>query len=123
MRVDLRSTVIAGLVAGALDESDLNQVTVDTTMQKKAVKYPTDAKLLNRVGGRLANKVQSAGLTLRQSYVRVGPEAIFEDESLCACPSNEAEEVEVKKLRTILVVWCGMSNARLTILRSLAFNS
>ncbi len=62
-----------------MDESDLNQVTVDTTMQKNAVKYPTDAKLLNRVRDRLVNKVQSAGLTLHQSYVQVDSEAIFEE--------------------------------------------
>ncbi len=54
----LKSTVIAGLAVGALKASDLKRVTVDTTVQEKAVSYPTDAKLLNRLRERLVKKAR-----------------------------------------------------------------
>ena len=41
----LQSIVIAGLGKIALKRSDLNRVTVDTTLQENAVTYPTDAML------------------------------------------------------------------------------
>ena len=52
----LKSTMMAGLATGSLKTSDLKRVTVDTTVQEKAVTYPTDAKLLNRVRERLVKK-------------------------------------------------------------------
>ena len=47
---------------------------------------------MNRVRKRLVKKAQSAGLKLRQSYVGASSKAIFEDESLCACPSDEGRD-------------------------------
>src|SRR4029079_6185474 len=57
--------------AGALRTRDLKRVTVDTTVQPKAITFPTDAKLLHAaIKGlnRLANK---CGVRLRQSYLRI----------------------------------------------------
>ena len=70
----LKSTVMAGLATGALKKSDLKRVTVDTTVQEKAVTYPTDAKLLNRVRERLVKKSRAAGLmsTLQQAQLSGG---------------------------------------------------
>jgi IS5 family transposase len=61
--------------AGALRNNDLRRVTVDTTVQPKAITFPTDAKLLHaaiRGLGRLARK---HGVRLRQSYARVAKRA------------------------------------------------
>jgi IS5 family transposase len=61
--------------AGALRTQDLKRVTVDTTVQPKAITFPTDAKLLHAaiIGlGRLARK---HGVRLRQSYQRVAKRA------------------------------------------------
>ena len=69
----LKSAVMAGPVTDALKKSDLNRVTMDTTVQEKAVTYPTDVKLLNWVRERLVTKACVASLQLRQIYVRVGP--------------------------------------------------
>ena len=56
---------------GVLKNSDMKRVTVDTTVQEKAVTYPTDSKLLKQVRERLMKKARAAGLKLRQSHVRV----------------------------------------------------
>ena len=61
----------------ALKPSDLARVVVDTTVQPKAVMFPTDAKLLNRARERLVRLAQKRGVRLRQSYRRVGKFALI----------------------------------------------
>ena len=54
----------------------LRQITVDTTVQEKAIAFPTDARLYTKMILRLARLAKRAGLTLRQSYVRVAPQLL-----------------------------------------------
>ena len=61
--------------AGALSGADMEAVSVDTTVQEKAVAYPTDAKLAYRALKHLAAQARDAGVKLRQSYIRVGKRA------------------------------------------------
>ena len=98
----LKSTVMAGLATGAVKKNDLKQVTVDTTVQEKAVTFPTDAKLLNRVRERLVKKARKVGLKLRQSYVRVGPKRLLKVNRYAHARQMKRMKKEVKKLRTIL---------------------
>ena len=98
----LKSTVMAGLAMGALKKSDLNRVTVDTTVQEKAVTYLTDAKLLNRVCKRLVKKARAAGLKRRQSYVRVRPKRLLKVNRYAHARQMKRMKGEVKKLRTSL---------------------
>jgi hypothetical protein len=57
--------------------SDLAWVVIDTTVQPKAVMFPTDAKLLNRARELLVRLAKKLGLSLRQSYARVGQLALI----------------------------------------------
>lgn len=50
---------------------------VDTTVQKN-VTFPTDAKLLNRAREKLMRLAQRHGVSLRQSYARVGKFALIQ---------------------------------------------
>jgi len=68
----LAETIAAGLLLKAVKPQSLQRVVVDTTVQPKAVAYPTDAKLYNDMRRRLARLAQREGLELRQSYVRCG---------------------------------------------------
>ena len=61
----------------AMKPSDLARVVIDTTMQPKAVMFPTDAKLLNRAHERLVRLTKKLGVSLRQSYARVGTLALI----------------------------------------------
>ena len=63
---------------GALRTKDLKRVTVDTTVQEKAVAFPTDAKLIHRARERLVRLAREHAVPLRQSYVRVGKVASIE---------------------------------------------
>ena len=59
---------------GAAKPSDFTRVIVDTTVQPKAVAFPTDAKLMHRARERLVRLAKKAAVPLRQSYERVGRE-------------------------------------------------
>ena len=58
--------------AGALRPQDLQRVTVDTTVQPKAITFPTDAKLLHAAIRGLGRLSRRHGVNLRQSYAPVG---------------------------------------------------
>src|SRR5437016_9647820 len=50
----------------AMKPSNLARVVIDTTVQPKAVMFPTDAKLLNRARERLVRLAKKLGVNLRQ---------------------------------------------------------
>jgi IS5 family transposase len=62
---------------GAAKPADFTRVIVDTTVQPKAVIFPTDAKLLHRARERLVRLAEKQGVKLRQFYVRVGKAALI----------------------------------------------
>lgn len=61
--------------SGAIEGKDLERVVVDTTVQEKAIAYPTEAKLLYRAIVKLAALARKTGVELRQSYLRVAKRA------------------------------------------------
>src|SRR5213082_708080 len=61
--------------AGALRTNDLKRVTVDTTVQPKAITFPTDAKLLHAAIKGLNRLARRHGVRLRQSYLRIAQRA------------------------------------------------
>lgn len=61
--------------SGALRTKDLKRVTVDTTVQPKAIAFPTDAKLLHAAIKGLNRLAQKHGVRLRQSYIRIARRA------------------------------------------------
>jgi transposase, IS5 family len=60
---------------GALQTRDLKRVTVDTTVQPKAITFPTDAKLVHAAINGLNRLARAHGLKLRQSYLRIAKRA------------------------------------------------
>ena len=60
---------------GAVRTKDLKRVTVDTTVQPKAITFPTDAKLLHAAIKGLGRLARRHGVRLRQSYLRVAKRA------------------------------------------------
>lgn len=87
---------------GALRTKDLRQVTVDTTVQPKAITFPTDAKLLYRATVRLAKQARRCGVKLRQSYLRVGKLALVKAQRYAFAKQFRRHRREVKFLRTRL---------------------
>jgi IS5 family transposase len=61
--------------SGAIRTRDLKRVTVDTTVQPKAITFPTDAKLLHAAIKGLNRLARKHSVRLRQSYLRIAKRA------------------------------------------------
>ena len=88
--------------AGALRTRDLKRVTVDTTVQPKAITFPTDAKLLHAaIKGlnRLANK---CGVRLRQSYLRIAKHSAMMASRYAHAKQFKRHHRQLRLLRTRL---------------------
>ncbi|NIT55894.1 MAG: IS5 family transposase [Aliifodinibius sp.] len=62
--------------SGYLKKSHLNKVNVDTTVQEKAIAFPTDARLYHKMRETLVRAAGSWGIQLRQSYRRLSKKAL-----------------------------------------------
>ena len=66
----LKETIYAGLKTKAVKPHQLKRVNVDTTVQEKEVRFPTDARLYDRARQRIVNCAKQRGIILRQNYNR-----------------------------------------------------
>ena len=98
----LSATVSAGMKSKTVKPSDVKRVTVDTTVQEKAVAFPTDSRLLNRSRERLVRLCREHGVTLRQSYARKGPQALLMANRYAHARQMKRMNGQVRKLRTWL---------------------
>jgi IS5 family transposase len=71
----LQETLAAAHRAGALSVRATEAVAVDTTVQEKAIAHPTEHGLMLAAIEQVGTQAKKAGLTLRQSYVRVARHA------------------------------------------------
>ena len=58
-------------------EEHLERVNIDTTVQEKAIAFPTDARLYHKARRILVRQAKRAGIDLRQSYERLGKRAFI----------------------------------------------
>src|SRR4029077_7339797 len=86
----------------AMKPKDLARVVVDTTVQPKAVMFPTDAKLLNRARERLLRLAAHVGVELRQSYARVGKLALIKHQRYAHAHQFKRATRSLRKLKTYL---------------------
>jgi transposase, IS5 family len=86
---------------GAAKPADFCKVIVDTTVQPKAVAFPTDAKLMHRARERLAKLAKKIG-ELRQSYARVGKQALIAHQRYAHAKQFKRANRALKTIRTYL---------------------
>jgi transposase, IS5 family len=87
---------------GAAKPADFTRVIVDTTVQPKAIAFPTDAKLLHRARERLVRLAQKHAVKLRQSYVRVGKAALIRHQRYAHAKQFKRANRSLRTLRTYL---------------------
>ena len=75
---------------------------IDTTVQPKAIIFPTDAKLLHRARERLVGMAQKHGVRLRQSYKRVGKFALIRHQRYAHAKQFKRANKALRTLRTQL---------------------
>jgi len=102
MELLLSATIDAAINSKAVKSRELKRVTVDTTVQEKAVAFPTDSKLYNRARERLVRLAKAHGVPLRQSYVRVGPRLLFKNNRYGYARQTRRMRRTTSKLKTVL---------------------
>src|SRR6201987_1486825 len=87
---------------GALRTRDIKRVTVDTTVQPKAITFPTDAKLLHAAIEGLNRLAHKYGLQLRQSYLRIAKRAAMMAGRYAHAKQFQRHHRQLRLLRTRL---------------------
>jgi transposase, IS5 family len=98
----LQETLSVAVRTKALRVSDLTQVVVDTTVQEKAVMFPTDAKLTDRARTRLIRLAKRHDIKLRQSYARVGKFALIMHQRYAHAKQFKRANAKLRTLHTYL---------------------
>jgi IS5 family transposase len=87
---------------GALRTGDLKRVTVDTTVQPKAITFPTDAKLVHAAIRGLNRLARARGVKLRQSYLRIAKQAAMMAGRYAHAKQFKRHRAQLRLLRTRL---------------------
>jgi len=98
----LQETIATAVRGKVLRRSDVGKVNVDTTVQEKAVAFPTDARLYDKVRRVLVREAQKRGIELRQSYTRVGKKALHQQSRYRHARQLKRANKQTRKLRTYL---------------------
>jgi transposase, IS5 family len=98
----LQESLSVATKTGAIKPAQLSEVIIDTTVQPKNVMFPTDARLLNRAREILVRLAKKNGVTLRQSYTRVGKLALIKHQRYAHAKQFKRANRALKTLRTYL---------------------
>jgi IS5 family transposase len=91
-----------GLKSGVVTARDLRQVNVDTTVQEKAIRFPTDTQLCHKAREELLKTADHYGVEVRQSYVRKSKQAVFLANKYMAARQMNRGRKQIKKVRNYL---------------------
>ena len=78
-----------------IKKSDLKKATLDTTVQTKAIRYPTDISLCDRQREHLVKQAKKEGIELRQNYNKVSKKA-------CRKYANYAHAKQFKRAKSVI---------------------
>lgn len=98
----LKETIESGLKLKAIRAFMLKRVNVDTTVQEKEVRFPTDARLYDRARQRLVDEAKKRGIDLRQNYNRKSKQLIAQQSRYAHARQMKRAKKCTRKLRTYL---------------------
>jgi len=98
----LHATIQAGLKVGLIKPKMLERVNVDTTVQEKHIRYPTDSRLYDRMRQRLVKQAQQEGIGLRQSYRLVGRKTLLRQSRYAHAQQFKRAAKMTRKLKGML---------------------
>jgi IS5 family transposase len=85
-----------------LTKSHLNKVNVDTTVQEKAIAFPTDARLYYKMREHLVRAAKDRDINLRQSYTRVSKKVLMQQGRYSHARQLRRSRKATKRLKTML---------------------
>jgi transposase, IS5 family len=98
----LRATIETGIKMGAIRPAQLKRINVDTTVETKAIRFPTDARLYNRCRERLVKMARREGLAIKQSYQHVGRRLLMQSSRYAHARQMKRARACTRKLKTQL---------------------
>ena len=98
----LKESLAAAQREAVLSPAEVKRVNVDTTVQEKAIAFPTDARLYHKARQALVRVAQRCNFKLRQSYVRVGKRALVNQGRYGAARQLKRARRKTRKLRIYL---------------------
>ena len=87
----LRETIQAAERAKVVEARSYDKLIVDTTVEEKAIAYPTDSNLLDGVRRKLVELAKASQSNAAPELQSRGAAACDPDKSLCACPAISAD--------------------------------
>ena len=85
-----------------LKKTHLNKVNIDTTVQEKAIAFPTDARLYYKMREALVRAAKKRNIPLRQSYIRVAKAALAKQGRYSHAKQYKRSGKMTRKLKTYL---------------------
>ena len=98
----LKETINTAKRKKLIKKHHLNHVNVDTTVQEKAIAFPTDARLYHKMRNSLVRAAKQRGIKLRQSYVRKSKLSLAKQGRYSHARQMQRARKETRKLRTFL---------------------
>lgn len=98
----LKASVDVAIDTGVAKASSLERITVDTTVQPKAIAHPTDSRLYLKAIQILVRQAKRHGIVLRQSHTRLAKAAAVRAGRYAHARQFRRMRRELKKLRTYL---------------------
>ena len=98
----LKESLAAAQREAVLTPAEIKRVNVDTTVQEKAIAFPTDARLYHKARQALVRVARCCNFKLRQSYVRLSKQALVNQGRYGAARQLKRAKREARKLRTYL---------------------
>ncbi len=85
-----------------LTQRHMDRGNVDTTVQEKAIAYPTDARLYHKARVLLLKAARQRNIRLRQSYLRLGKRALIMSSRYAHARQMRRAKAEQKKVKNYL---------------------
>lgn len=98
----LAATIHTALAMQAVRPQEFHKVNIDTTVQEKAIAFPTDARLYHKMRVALVRRAQSLGLVLRQNYRFQGSKLLARQGRYAHARQMKRAAKMTRQLKTIL---------------------
>lgn len=98
----LSETITTAVKQNYLKHSHCQKVSVDTTVQTKDVRFPTDARLYDRMRERLVGSAATEDVALRQNYGRIGKVILRRQQNYAHAKQGRRAARQTKRLKIIL---------------------
>lgn len=98
----LKVIIKAGLKLKALKAFMLKRINVDTNVQEKEVRFPTDARFYDRARQRLVDAAKKQDIDIRQNYNRKAKQLLAQQSRYAHASQMKRAKKCTRKLRTFL---------------------